>query len=135
MCGDGWGTCIDKHTCSYGGNDYDEAREAVRQADMLCIITPVYWGEVAEGLKSFMDKLRRNENHYMNKEGILAGKKVLLAANAGGSGNGILSCLTQMERFCHHMGAGIYDFIGVNRWNAEYKKAAAYSAAKAMVSS
>ena len=26
-----------------------------------CPVTPVYWGETAEGLKSFMDRLRRCE--------------------------------------------------------------------------
>jgi len=130
-CGNGWGTCREQHRCSYGENGFDKAQEVVRDADMLCIITPVYWGEVAEGLKSFMDKLRRCEN-MMKKDGALAGKQVLLVASPGGSGNGMLSCLEQMDRFCRHTGAAIFDYIGVNRWSSDYKKVAAYSAAKAM---
>ena len=130
-CGNGWGNCREQHRCSYGGNGFDKAQETVRNADMLCIITPVYWGEAAEGLKSFMDKLRRCEN-MMKKDGALSGKQVLLIASPGGSGNGMLSCLEQMDRFCRHTGAVIFDYIGVNRWNSDYKKVAAYSAAKAM---
>jgi hypothetical protein len=39
-----------------------------------------------------------------------------------------------MDRFCRHTGAVIFDYIGINRWNNDYKKSAAYEAAKAMVS-
>jgi hypothetical protein len=44
----------------------------------------------------------------------------------------MLSCLEQMDRFCRHTGAVIFDYIGVNRWNNDYKKSAAYAAARAM---
>ena len=128
-CGDGWGTCLKEHNCEFGGNEFNKAREAARNADMLCIITPVYWGETAEGLKSFMDKFRRCE---FGQNGALSGKQVLLAAVPGGSGGGMLPCLEQMERFCHHTGMKVFDYIGVNRWNSDYKKIAAYSAARAM---
>jgi hypothetical protein len=37
-----------------------------------------------------------------------------------------------MDRFCRHTGAVIFDYIGINRWNNDYKKAAIYAAAKAM---
>ncbi len=62
----------------------------------------------------------------------LYGKPALLAASAGGSGRGTLTCLEQMERFCTHTGANVFDLLSVNRWNSDYKKEAAYSAAKAL---
>jgi hypothetical protein len=37
-----------------------------------------------------------------------------------------------MDRFCRHTGAVIFDYISVNRWNNDYKKNAAYAAARAM---
>jgi hypothetical protein len=37
-----------------------------------------------------------------------------------------------MDRFCRHTGAVIFDYIGINRWNNDYKKATIYAAAKAM---
>jgi len=128
-CGNGWGTCREQHNCIYGGDGFGKAQETVRNADVLCIITPVYWGETAEGLKSFMDRLRRCE---FGQSGALSGNQVLLIAVPGGSGNGLLPCLEQMDRFCRHTGAVIFDYIGVNRWNSDYKKQTAYSAARAM---
>jgi multimeric flavodoxin WrbA len=129
VCGDGWGSCRERHSCAFGGDGFNGAREAVRAADQLCFITPVYWGETAEGLKGFFDRLRRCE---FGQNGALSGKQVLLVASPGGSGNGMLSCLEQMDRFCRHTGALIFDYIGVNRWNNDYKKNAVYAAAKAM---
>ncbi len=91
----------------------------------------MYWGETSEALKSFLDRLRRYDFHH--KE-VLVGKQVLLIAVAGGSGNGILTCLEQMERFCRHANAHIFDYIGVNRWNNDYKKQAVKEASFAIAS-
>ena len=66
-------------------------------------------------------------------KGAIAGKPVLLIASPGGSGNGLISCLDQMERLCHHLHANIFDYIGVNRWNRDYKLVAISEAAAAMV--
>ena len=128
-CGNGWGTCREARTCSFGGDGFSDAQKLVKSADMLCLITPVYWGEMAESLKCFLDRLRRCES---GQNGALSGKQILLVASPGGSGNGALTCLEQMDRFCRHTGALIFDCIGINRWNSDYKRAAAYSAAKAM---
>jgi multimeric flavodoxin WrbA len=139
VCGTGWGKCRTEHTCAYGNDGFAEAQKAVQKADMLCFITPVYWGEMAESLKCFFDRIRRCEaallrNSTDNAENkpAFAGKQVLLVASPGGSGNGMLSCLDQMDRFSRHTGAVIFDYIGINRWNSDYKKSAVYCAAKAM---
>jgi multimeric flavodoxin WrbA len=129
VCGDGWGPCFDKHRCAFGDDGFNEAQDAVRQADQFCVITPVYWWEMAEGLKCFFDKLRRCE--FGNK-GALSGKQALLVASPGGTGNGMPEALTQMDHFCRHTGAVIFDYIGINRWNNDYKIKAAYAAARAM---
>jgi multimeric flavodoxin WrbA len=137
VCGDGWGICLKKHECAFGKDGFNEAQAKVRAADNLCIITPVYWGEMAEGLKCFFDRLRRCEsdmpwNSLRDRKPALSGKQVLLIASPGGTGNGMLSCLEQMDRFCRHTGAVIFDYIGINRWNNDYKKTTIYAAAKAM---
>ena len=130
VCGGGWGSCRESHRCAFGGDGFDDAQDAVRNADAVCIITPVYWGEMTESLKCFLDRLRRCE---FGQNGALSGKPVLLVASPGGSGNGMVSCMDQLDRFCRHVGAEIFDYIGINRKNCEYKRAAAYLAAKAMV--
>ncbi|MDR1692461.1 MAG: NAD(P)H-dependent oxidoreductase, partial [Oscillospiraceae bacterium] len=118
--------------CAFGNDGFADAKEEVRKADALALITPVYWSEMAEGLKCFLDRLRRCDSFLGGHKGVVSGKPVLLAASPGGSGNGLLPCLEQMDRFCRHTDAVIFDYIGINRWNNDYKKAAAYAAAKAM---
>ena len=139
VCGEGWGTCREKHVCACGDDGFSEAQKTVRDADLLCFITPVYWGEMAESLKCFFDRIRRceaamlrNATNPSESRAAFADKQVLLVASPGGSGNGMVSCLEQLDRFSRHTGAAIFDYIGVNRWNNDYKKAAAYAAAKAM---
>jgi multimeric flavodoxin WrbA len=129
VCNDGWGSCRGYHECAFGEDGFNEGQQALKRADAICIITPVYWGEMAEGLKCFLDRFRRCE---FGQNGAIAGKQILLAASPGGSGNGALTCLEQMDRFCRHTGAIIFDLISINRWNHDYKARAAYSAAKAL---
>ncbi|MDR3209652.1 MAG: flavodoxin family protein [Oscillospiraceae bacterium] len=133
VCGDGWGSCAREHTCVLGGDGFDALQETVRASDAFCFITPVYWGEVSEHMKGFLDRLRRCENIH-NGNGALSGKSVLLACSPGGTGNGLLSALEQLDRFCRHTGAVIFDYLAQNRWSAPYKQAAAYEAAKALAS-
>jgi multimeric flavodoxin WrbA len=134
MCGDGWGTCLKENKCAYGEDGFNDAQSALHAADAVIIVTPVYWAEESEALKCFLDKLRRCEKAFGPEpvKKALFGKPVILAASAGGSGRGTLTCLEQMERFCTHTGANVFDLISVNRWNSDYKLAAAYAAAKAL---
>ena len=129
VCDAGWGPCRDEHRCTFGADGFNNAQVAAHEADAICIITSVYWGEATESLKCFLDRLRRCE---FGQSGAMSGKPVLLVASPGGSGNGMVSCFDQLDRFCRHVGATIFDYIGVNRRNCEYKRQAAYSAAKLM---
>jgi multimeric flavodoxin WrbA len=136
VCGDGWGTCLEQHRCAFGNDGFNEAQETVKKADALCFITPVYWAEMAEALKCFFDRLRRCEatKQFGGRaaDSVLAGKQTLLVASPGGTGNGAVECLDQMDRFCRHTGAIIFDYIAVNRWNRDYKEKTAYAAARAL---
>ena len=129
VCGSGWGPCRSDNFCAYGSDGFDEVKAQVEACDAIILASPVYWGETSEALKCFLDRLRRCE---FGQAGILSNKQVLIIAVPGGSGNGLLSCLEQMERFCRHTGAIIFDYIGVNRWNSDYKRIAAKSAAHAL---
>jgi len=129
VCGNGWGTCRAENTCAFGEDGFDEAVNRMAGWDALIIATPVYWGEMTEALKSFIDRFRRC---HFGSAGLLSKKQVLLIAVPGGSGNGMLTCLEQMDRFCRHTDAAIFDYIGVNRWNSDYKREAARAAAFAL---
>jgi len=142
MCDEGWGICFSEHRCIFGEKDgFWELQQKVQEADLLVYITPVYWGEVSEEMKIFLDKLRRCEatkqwDARENQVSYHKGKGSILVAAAGGGGGGIISALEQLERAVVHMGGdqwpreqdGIFDYIGVNRWNQEYKREALKSA-------
>lgn len=131
MCSDGWGTCRESHTCTFGGDGFSDIQKKLADADAVVLDTPVYWGDMTEAMKAFFDRFRRCEA-FRGEDGAIAGKPVLLVASPGGSGNGMISCLEQLERLCHHLHARIFDYIGVNRWNYAYKLPAIEEAAAAM---
>lgn len=133
VCDEGWGECRDKHICSFGDDGFSSIQQKIQNANAVAIVTPVYWGDMSETMKSFFDRFRRCEA-IRGEEGALAGKSVLLVVSPGGSGNGMISCLQQLERLSQHLHAKIFDFIGVNRWNREYKLVAIKAAAKVMSS-
>jgi hypothetical protein len=70
------------------------------------------------------------------------GKPSILVANAGGGGGGIASAFVELEQAIRHMGGhewpmdecGIFDYIGVNRWNQEYKREALKSSVANLIS-
>lgn len=131
VCGNGWGACRSENFCTFGSDGFDEIKARIAACDALVLASPVYWGETSEAFKSFIDRLRRCE---FDQTETLRNKQVLLIATPGGTGNGLLSCLDQMDRFCRHTGAIIFDYIGVNRWNNDYKKVAIKAAVYAIAS-
>jgi multimeric flavodoxin WrbA len=131
-CEDGWGTCLEQHTCQTL-DDFQELHTRIKQADAYIIVTPVYWGEPSESAKALLDRLRRCEA-TKGKESSLTNKPVIAIAAAGGSGGGMITCLASLERWIYHVNARIYDLIPLNRWSREYKLTAIASAAQTMVS-
>ncbi len=131
VCNDGWGSCGDEGRCAYGDDGFAALTARLAAADAAAVVSPVYWGELSETLKSFFDRLRRCEARK-GEAGALYGKHVLCAAVAGGSGNGTLSCLEQCERVLRPLGADITDRISITRFNASYMAGAAREAGRAM---
>jgi multimeric flavodoxin WrbA len=129
-CERGWGTCRTAHVCQTP-DDFQVVHERVLQADGYILITPVYWGEMSESMKSFTDRLRRCEA-TRDKDSGLANRPVIAVGAAGGSGNGMLTCLASLERWVEHVRARKFDFIPVNRWSRDYKLATIQSAAQRM---
>jgi len=135
MCDDGWGVCFYEHYCIFGDKDgFNDLQKKVQEADAFIYITPVYWGEMSEELKLFMDKLRRCQatKQWDSREEEVSfhkGKPSIIVAVAGGGGGGCPSAFLHMERAISNMGgdewpkehSGLFDFIAVNRWNKEYK--------------
>jgi len=147
MCSDGWGICRSEHRCVYGDEDgFGPLMEKFATADAFVFITPVYWGDMSEAMKNFLDRLRRCQasKRWDAEKAVpsfLADKPSILVASAGGSGNGILHTLSEMERAVSQMDGdnlpkdikGICDLIGVNRWNQEYKREALKASVIALI--
>lgn len=129
-CKHGWGTCQNEHTCDVL-DDFQAVHERTLQADAFVFVTPVYWGDLSESMKAFTDRLRRCEATRGEESG-LANKPVIMVAAAGGSGNGMITCLASQERWVQHVHARKWDFIPVNRWNRPYKLQTIRAAASAM---
>jgi multimeric flavodoxin WrbA len=119
-CDDGWGTCRDSHICDVL-DDFQKLHERTIKADGYVFVTPVYWGDLSESMKSFTDRLRRCEASRGEDSGFFQ-KPVIMVAAAGGSGNGMITCLASQERWIQHVHARKWDFIPVNRWNRAYKQ-------------
>lgn len=130
-CNNGWGTCLNEHICQVQ-DDFQALHARVLAAQGYILVTPVYWGEMSESAKAFTDRLRRCEATRGQGSGF-AGKPVIAVAAAGGSGNGMITCLASMERWIEHVQARKFDFIAVNRWNREYKIDTIQAAARLMV--
>jgi multimeric flavodoxin WrbA len=130
-CNDGWGTCLHEHRCQVE-DDFQEVHKRIAEADGLALVTPVYWGGLSESAKAFTDRLRRCEATREHGQSLLYDKPVVAVAAAGGSGNGMITCLLNMEHWIHHIQARTFDLIPVNRWSREYKLTAIRSAGKAM---
>lgn len=131
-CGNGWGPCLKEHECQVK-DEFQELHQSMKEFNAFIIVTPVYWGDLSESAKAFFDRLRRCE--AWKEETLLHQKPVVSVAAAGGSGNGIVSCLTSMERLLTHIKAEKFDFIGITRKNRKYKLDTIKQAAKEMVES
>jgi multimeric flavodoxin WrbA len=130
-CDRGWGPCLQDHECQVE-DDFQALHARVLQADGLVLVTPVYWHELSESAKAFTDRLRRCEAPRGAASG-LAGRPIIAVAAAGGSGNGMITCLASMERWIQHTRAREYDLLPVNRWSRDYKVVAIRAAARTMV--
>ena len=131
QCDNGWGLCSRDGTCIIE-DDMQAVREAMWRADAVVISNPVYFGEMSEVAKNFLDRVRRCEIAGPD-ENKMAGKLGLGIAAAGGSGGGIVSCQFVIERYFQHLGIRLFDMIPVTRFTREYKIESAKLAGKALV--
>jgi len=116
----GWGECLTDGRCVIE-DDFAGLVETMRAADAVCFATPVYFGDLAESLKAFLDRLRRICRHENGKRGIV-GKRALGVCVAGGGGGGSYNCCVCLERTLGHIGMETVDLVPVRRQNLEMKK-------------
>jgi multimeric flavodoxin WrbA len=121
QCGDdGWGLCRKEGRCTID-DDFAEVVSAVREADVLACATPVYWGDLSESMRAFLDRLRRTACWQENGKKGIAGKPAIGVCIAGGGGGGAASCCTSMDRVLSTCGFDYVDSVSARRQNLEMK--------------
>lgn len=122
----GWGQCRKAGRCVIE-DDFAELVERVRAADALIAATPVYFSDLSESLRAFLDRLRRICTHEAGRAGI-ENKAAVGLCVAGGGGGGAPTCCVSLERVLTTTRLDVVDMIPVRRQNLEAKSAMLESA-------
>jgi NAD(P)H-dependent FMN reductase len=122
---DGWGTCRSEHQCIIKDDDFDSIMGKIKQADAVVFATPVYFGDLSESMRAFLDRVRRI--HFtigprgMPPMPTESSTPVVGLCYAGGSGNGTTNCAMNLERILQTCGFDVVDMIPARRQNLEAK--------------
>jgi multimeric flavodoxin WrbA len=116
---DGWGLCRSEARCVIE-DDFAGLAARVRSADVVVFATPVYFADLSESLRAFLDRLRRTCRHDAGRPGI-EGKRALGVCVAGGGGGGAPTCCVHLEKVLATCGFEVTDMIPVRRQNLEAK--------------
>ena len=114
----GWGTCRTKGTCVIK-DDFQKLRRMINEADALVFCTPVYFGDISESAKCFLDRWRRCER--TSQDSPLIGKPVIGIASAGGSGGGAVNALHNLEVYLRRLKFTIFDLVPVTQKSKTHK--------------
>jgi multimeric flavodoxin WrbA len=115
----GWGQCRREGSCVIE-DDFADVVDQLREADGVVFATPVYYGDLSESLRAFIDRLRRICTHEVGRQGV-AGKPVVGICVAGGGGGGAPNCTVSMERALHHIRFDVVDMVPARRQNLTMK--------------
>lgn len=129
-CGTGYGTCRTEHRCQVQ-DDFQGLHDRLLAADAYVVVSPVYWGDLSESAKAFLDRVRRCEASA-REASKLSSKPCIAVAAAGGGGGGTITCLLTMQQFFGHVRSEIFDLITITRKSRAYKLLAIEAAGKAM---
>lgn len=115
----GWGICRSEGRCAIN-DDFASLAEKVKSADTVVFATPVYYSDLSESLRAFLDRLRRTCIPDAGNQGI-HGKQAVGICVAGGGGGGAPICAANLERILHTCGFDVVDMIPIRRQNLETK--------------
>jgi multimeric flavodoxin WrbA len=114
---DGWGRCREHDECNVGDN-FSSIVEKIREADAVAFTTPVYFSDLSESMRAFLDRLRRIARH---DKGGIRGKPAIGICLAGGGGGGAPACAASIDRALSGCGFDVVDVVPVRRQNLELK--------------
>jgi len=115
----GWGLCTQEGRCAID-DDLAGVVRKIKAADAVVFATPVYFGDLSESLRAFLDRLRRFGRHEAAREGI-AGKPAVGICVAGGGGGGAPACTVSLEKVLGTAGFDVVDMVPARRQNLDMK--------------
>jgi multimeric flavodoxin WrbA len=122
---DGWGICRKEGRCIIE-DDFDGIVEKIKKSDAVVFANPVYFGDLSESMRGFLDRYRRT--HFMRPGAPppgpfpgVGGTPAIGYCYAGGSGNGTISCCASLERMLQTCGFDVVDMIPARRQNLDIK--------------
>ena len=115
----GWGICRTEGKCTIE-DDFALLVDKIKNADAVVFATPVYFGDLSESIKSFLDRLRRTCVNENGRNGI-EGRVAVGVCVAGGGGGGAPACTVSLERILATCGFNVVDLIPVRRQNMAMK--------------
>ena len=116
----GWGICLEKGQCIIE-DDFASLADRIRDADVAVFATPVYFSDLSEGLRAFLDRLRRTSRHEDGRQGI-EGKPAVGLCVAGGGGGGAPACAVSLEKVVSSCGFDVVDMVPARRQNLDLKQ-------------
>ena len=120
QCDDnGWGICRTEGRCVIE-DDFASIVDKIEAADAVAFANPVYFGDLSESLRAFLDRLRRTCMHESGKARV-AGKKAVGICVAGGGGGGAPNCTVSLEKVLSICGFDVVDMIPARRQNLDTK--------------
>ena len=115
----GWGLCRKEGRCVIT-DDFAAVVEQIRAANAAVFATPVYYSDLSESLRAFLDRLRRICTQPEGRKGI-DGKPVVGVCVAGGGGGGGAACCVSLEKVMANCGFSVIDMVPVRRQNLQAK--------------
>ncbi len=115
----GWGLCRSEGRCTIE-DDFASLVDKIEAADAVVFANPVYFGDLSESLRAFLDRLRRITRHEaaINR---IEGKPAVGICVAGGGGGGAPNCCVSLEKVLRTSGLDVVDLIPVRRQNLQMK--------------
>ena len=132
---DGWGICRKDGTCIIE-DDFDSVVEKIKAADIVVFATPVYFADLSESMRSFLDRLRRIRFRRVASTAQGAppqgapgtpgvpgtqGMPAIGLCLSGGGGGGAPTCAVNMERILQTCGFNLVDMVLIRRQNFDLK--------------
>jgi len=123
----GYGICRTEGRCIIE-DDFPSVVDKIDNADVCIFANPVYYSDLSESMKGFLDRFRRIRSARMlppGRPGLpplpQGGAPAIGICYAGRSGFGATLCAANLERILQMCGFDIVDMIPIRRQNLDVK--------------